>query len=90
MAPFVVVSVRTLSEILLLLLLVVLTSALVSISVFLYYLEPLVHSSYSALTISLVSHIISLIHLYPVARPLHLNIPQLFSLTLLYYNTPVL
>ena len=90
MALFVVVPVHTLVGILLLLLLVVPTSVLVSVSVFLYYLEPPVHSSYGALAISLISHIMSLIHLYPVARPLYLDMPQLFSLTLLYYNTLVL
>ena len=84
------VSVHTLSGILLFLLLVVLISVLISVSVSLYYLESPVHSSHSALVISLISHIMSLIHLYPVARPLHLDAPRLFLLTLLYYNTPVL
>jgi len=70
----VVVPICTLSGILLLLLLAVPTPVLVSVSVSLYYLELPVHSSHGALVISLVSHIMSLIHLYLVARPLHLDV----------------
>ena len=77
MVPFVVVPVHTSLGILLLLLSAVPTFALVSVSVSLYYLEPFVYSSHGTLTISFVSHIMSLIHLYSVARPLHLDMPRL-------------